>query len=100
MSNETMDIAYFTKTLEGLSLETAAEITAELGFDCADLLVREGHAVSPDRPEKIVEAVKLFAAAGLRTPMATIDATRPDDAVSRLLGFCSEACIRQVRLGF
>ncbi|MBY5839009.1 sugar phosphate isomerase/epimerase (plasmid) [Rhizobium leguminosarum] len=95
-----MDIAYFTKTLEGLPLEKAAGITAGLGFDCADLLIRDGHAVSPDRPEKILNAVKLFAAAGLRTPMATIDSTQPDDAASRLLGCCGEAGIGQVRLGF
>ncbi|TBG95869.1 sugar phosphate isomerase/epimerase, partial [Rhizobium leguminosarum] len=62
-----MDIAYFTKTLEGLPLEKAAGITAGLGFDCADLLIRDGHAVSPDRPEGIANAVKLFAAAGVRT---------------------------------
>ncbi|WP_163879304.1 sugar phosphate isomerase/epimerase family protein [Rhizobium laguerreae] len=95
-----MDIAYFTKTLEGLPLAKAAAITAGLGFDCADLLIRDGHAVSPDRPEEIVNAVKFFAAEGLRTPMATIDSTRPDDAVSRLLGCCGEAGIGQVRLGF
>lgn len=95
-----MDIAYFTKTLEGLPLERAAEITAGLGFDCADLLIRDGHAVSPDRPEEIVKAVKLFAAAGVRTPMATIDSTRPDEAASRLLGCCREAGIGQIRLGF
>lgn len=95
-----MDIAYFTKTLEGLPVETAAEITAELGFDCADLLIREGHAVSPDRPEEIVKAGKLFAAAGLRIPMATIDATQPDDPASRLLACCGEAGIGQIRLGF
>ncbi|PDT17899.1 xylose isomerase [Rhizobium sp. J15] len=95
-----MDIAYFTKTLEGLPLEKAAEITAGLGFDGADLLIRDGHTVCPDRPEEIVNAAKRFAAAGLRTPMATIDATRPDDATSRLLGCCGEAGIGQVRLGF
>ncbi|SCB58159.1 Sugar phosphate isomerase/epimerase [Rhizobium aethiopicum] len=95
-----MDIAYFTKTLEGLPLETAAEITAGLGFDCADLLVRVGHAVSPDRPDEIVKAARLFAAAGLRMPMATTDATTPDDATSRLLFYCGEAGIGQVRLGF
>ncbi|MBB3646388.1 sugar phosphate isomerase/epimerase [Rhizobium sp. BK619] len=95
-----MDIAYFTKTLEGLPPETAAEIIADLGFDCADLLVRDGHAVSPDRPEEIVKAAKLFADAGLSIPMATIDFTRPDAAASRLLGFCGEAGIGQVRLGF
>ncbi|WP_027683126.1 sugar phosphate isomerase/epimerase family protein [Rhizobium leguminosarum] len=95
-----MDIAYFTKTLEGLPLEEAAGITAGLGFDCADLLIRDGHAVSPDRPEEIVKAVTLFAAAGLRTPMATIDSIRPDDVASRLLGCCGKAGIGQVRLGF
>ncbi|MBB3913518.1 sugar phosphate isomerase/epimerase family protein [Rhizobium fabae] len=95
-----MDIAYFTKTLEGLSLERAAEMTVALGFDCADLLIREGHAVSPERPEEIVKAAKLFAEAGVRTPMATIDSTRPDDSTSRLVGCCGEAGIGQVRLGF
>ncbi|MDR9802764.1 sugar phosphate isomerase/epimerase family protein [Rhizobium hidalgonense] len=95
-----MNIAYFTKTLEGLPLEKAAEVTAGLGFDCADLLVRDGQAVTPERPEEIVKAANLFAAGGLRVPMATIDAIRPDDAASRLLGFCGEAGIGQVRLGF
>ncbi|MGO7244696.1 sugar phosphate isomerase/epimerase, partial [Rhizobium ruizarguesonis] len=47
-----------------------------------------------------VNAVKLFAAAGLLTPMATIDSTRPDDAAYRLLSCCGEAGIGQVRLGF
>lgn len=93
-----MDIAYFTKTLEGLPLDRAAKITAGLGFDCADLLVRDGHAVSPERPEEIVKAAKLFAAAGVRTPMATIDSTRPDDSTSRLLGSCGEAGIGLIRL--
>ena len=100
MSRDIMDIAYFTKTLEGLPLEKAAEITADLGFDCADFLVRDGHTVSPGRPEEIIKAAKLFTATGLRIPMATIDSTRPDDATSRLLGFCGEAGIGQVRLGF
>ncbi|MBX5043840.1 sugar phosphate isomerase/epimerase [Rhizobium lentis] len=95
-----MDIAYFTKTLEGLPLDRAAKITASLGFDCADLLIRDGHAVSPERPEEIVKAAKLFAAAGVRTPMATIDSTRPDDATSHLLGCCGEAGIGLIRLGF
>jgi hypothetical protein len=32
-----VDIAYFTKTLQGLSLERAAGAAADIGFDCVDL---------------------------------------------------------------
>lgn len=95
-----MDVAYFTKTLEGLSPQQAAETTADLGFDCADLLIREGHVVSPMAPQDIAHAVQAFGASGVRIPMATIDATQPDEAAARLLGHCAEAGIGQVRLGF
>jgi len=95
-----MDVAYFTKTLEGLPPAQAAEITADLGFDCADLLIREGHVVSPGAPQDIAPAVGIFASNGVRVPMATIDATTLDDAATRLLSHCAEAGIGQVRLGF
>lgn len=95
-----MDIAYFTKTLQGLYVMEAAEIAAELGFDCIDLLIRDGHAVTPDRPDGIAPAVRTFGASGLRTILATIDATKPDETAARLLGHCADAGIGLVRLGF
>jgi sugar phosphate isomerase/epimerase len=95
-----MDIAYFTKALQGLRLDAAAAATADIGFDCVDLLIRDGHAVTPDAPEGVALAVAAYAAEGLRTVMATIDATRPDDATERLLGSCRDAGIGLVRLGF
>lgn len=96
----TMDIAYFTKTLQGLPLERAAETTAALGFDWVDLLIRDGHAVTPDHPDGIAPAVATFASRGLRTAMATIDATRPDEPSATLLTACRDAGVRLVRLGF
>jgi sugar phosphate isomerase/epimerase len=95
-----MDIAYFTKTLQGLALEQAAETTAALGFTCIDLLIRDGHAVTPDAPELVAEAVQAYADQGLRTIMATIDATRPNEETARLLATCRDAGIGLVRLGF
>ena len=95
-----MDIAYFTKALEGLTLEAAAQATAEIGFDCVDLLIRSGHTVTPEQPRDIARAVNAFATSGLRTPLATIDATQPDDAASRVLTHCRDAGIGLVRLGF
>ena len=95
-----MDIAYFTKALQGMPLDVAAEATAAIGFDCVDLLIRDGHAVTPDAPDGIAPAVAAYAGQGLRTAMATIDATRPDVAAERLLGSCRDAGIGLVRLGF
>jgi sugar phosphate isomerase/epimerase len=95
-----VDIAYFTKTLQGLPLDRAAEATAEIGFDCVDLLIRDGHAVTPDAPEAVAGAVTAYAGQGLRAVMATIDATRADEGATRLLAACRDAGIGLVRLGF
>lgn len=94
------DIAYFIKTLHGLGIGQAAAVTADLGFDCADLLIREGFTVSPQRLKSIAEAVQAFALEGVRVPMATIDAVRADDSAQTLLGHCRDAGIGIVRLGF
>ncbi len=88
-----MEIAYFTKTLQGLALERAAEITADIGFECVDLLIRDEHAVTPDAPEAIAGSVKTYAEHGLRTIMATIELDAPgcsDRAAPRQLRRCRD----------
>lgn len=96
-----MDIVLFTKMLRGCELTEIAETAADLGVDGIDLLIRAGHQVEPETPQRIPEAVRLFAQAGLRTPMATTDLTDPTHMpAERLLEACAEAGIGLVRLGY
>ena len=96
-----MQTVLFTKLFRGRSLDEIASSARDLGFDGIDLLIRPGHQLEPDAPEKIPEAVRALERAGLTVPMATTDLTDPTRLpAERLLAGCAEAGIKVVRLGY
>jgi sugar phosphate isomerase/epimerase len=96
-----MQTVLFTKLFLGHSLEEVATATASLGFDGVDLLIRKGFHIDPGEPQRIVPAVRLMQASGLRVPMATCDLNDPSDPIAEpLLGAVAEAGIGVLRLGW
>jgi sugar phosphate isomerase/epimerase len=96
-----MDIVLFTKLFRGCELEEIATAANDLGVDGIDLLIRPGHQVEPEAPERIPEAVRFLQSQGLRVPMATTDLTDPSRMpTERLLASCAEAGIGVIRLGY
>jgi len=96
-----MQLLLFTKLFLGKSIEEIAETGADLGFDGIDLLVRNGHQVSPDDPAGIRPAVERLKAAGLSVPMATTDITDPaGQDTEAIFAALAEAGIATARLGY
>ena len=96
-----MDIVLFTKLFRGCELEEIAEAATDLGVDGIDLLIRRGHQVEPEAPERIPAAVRFFEQQGLRVPMATTDLTDPTRMpAERMVAACAEAGIGLIRLGY
>lgn len=91
----------FTKLFGSRPVSEIGPVTAELGFDGIDLLVRRDCTVSPTEGKRIPSVVEEFRAFGLTVPMATTDLTDPSSyPADVVLGGCAEAGIRLVRLGF
>lgn len=96
-----MNKVLFTKLFRGHSIEEIGSTAAELGFDGIDLLIRPGHQVEPDAPERILAAVEHLQSHGLQVPMATTDVTDTTRfPTERLLAACGEAGIELIRLGY
>jgi sugar phosphate isomerase/epimerase len=96
-----MDIVLFTKLFRGCEIEEIATAANGLGVDGIDLLIRPGHQVEPEAPERIPEAVRYLQQQGLRVPMATTDLTDPAKMpAERVLAACAEAGIGLIRLGY
>src|SRR3954451_8210069 len=96
-----MDIVLFTKLFRGCELEEIATAANDLGVDGIDLLIRPGHQVEPEAPERIPAAVRYLQQQGLQVPMATTDLTDPAKMpAERVLAACAEAGIGLIRLGY
>lgn len=96
-----MRTALFTKLFGARPVAEVARIGADLGFDGIDLLIRSGCAVEPkSADEDVPQAVRMFADAGLTTPMATTDIVSADEEAEQVLGACVRAGIPLVRLGY
>jgi sugar phosphate isomerase/epimerase len=96
-----MQAVLFTKLFRGRSLEEIGATARDLGFDGIDLLVRPGHQLEPDAPERIPAAVRLLEGAGLATPLVTTDLTDPAAfPAEAVFARCAEAGVRLLRLGY
>ena len=92
----------FTKIFRGVEIGAAAEAIAGLGFDGADLLIRDGWQVTPAAvAQELPRAVARLRQTGLSVPAATCDLTRADDPhAEAIFAACAAEGIALLRLGY
>jgi len=105
MGSRTMQILMFTKMLKnvgGLSLEEASDYIVAMGFDGADLTVREGGYVLPGEvSEKLPRAVSTLNAKSLDVPMITTNITDAEkDYAEDIFKAASKCSVKYIKLGY
>lgn len=92
----------FTKCLQFLDYNQMAELLASLGFAGADMTVRPGGQVIPEKVETdLPKAVKALRDAGISTSMITTGITRADDKFTRpVLKAMANQGIKYYRMGW
>ncbi|MEM3694287.1 MAG: sugar phosphate isomerase/epimerase family protein [Candidatus Bathyarchaeia archaeon] len=100
-----MRFLMFTKMLKNkgnLSLPEAGDYIARMGFDGADLTVREGGYVPPEESaKKLPEAIEILRSKGLEVPMITTNITDARrDRAEEILKTASECGVKYVKLGY
>lgn len=95
-----MRVIAFTKPFGPVAPGLLADRLAELDVAGADLVVREGQAVDPARPQEIVTFADALAGHGMRLSVVTTDLLAPDTTAERILAACAEANVDLVRAGF
>ena len=100
--NSVRPICIFAKCLQFLDYGPMAEVVARLGFDGADLTVRNGGQVLPENVERDLPlAVNALRKAGVDAPMIATGIIDADDQLSgRVLGTASELGIKYYRMGY
>ena len=95
-------IHVFTKCLQFLSYEKMAEVLAEHGFAGADLTVRPGGQVLPEKVEThLPEALNALRKAGVDSYMITTSVNNPEDKFTRpILKTMADLGIRYYRTGY
>ena len=102
MLEESLDIHLFSKHLQFINYKEMAERLREMGFAGADLTVRPGGHVLPERVEEdLPRAVEALKEEGLKTVMMTTAVTDAADPVNRkVLKTAAELGIRHYRTGW
>jgi len=100
-----MQILMFTKMLKNignLSLEEAGDYMASMGFDGADLTVREGGYVLPEEAsEKLPHAISMLNSQGLDVPMITTNITdAKKDYAEEIFETASQCGVKYIKLGY
>jgi sugar phosphate isomerase/epimerase len=97
-----LKICIFSKHLQWASVNDAAAIARDIGFDGVDLTVRAGGHVLPDRVETdLPAAVETIRRAGLQVPMITTGIVSVETPhAEAVLKTANRLGIRQYRLGF
>jgi L-ribulose-5-phosphate 3-epimerase len=92
----------FTKPLQWLDYREAAEMLKAAGYDGADLTVRPGGHVEPERVEEdLPKAVEAFEAVGLKIPMMVSAVTRADDPLQeKTLRVAKKLGVKLYRMGY
>jgi sugar phosphate isomerase/epimerase len=101
-ASSTRPVCVFAKCLQFLDYGPMAEVVARLGFDGADLTVRDGGQVLPEQVERDLPlAVKALQQAGVNAPMIATGIVDANDQLSeRVLGTASELGIKYYRMGY
>ena len=92
----------FSKGLQYLSVEKAAEKIAEMGFKGIDLTVREGGHIEPEEVrEKLQMALRIINKTGLDLSMLTTDIKHPKDKMAEsIYQSASECGVKFLKLGY
>lgn len=100
--NKKRPIHVFTKCLQFLSYDEIAEILAKQGFDGADLTVRKGGQVNPEKVEtELPKAVKALRKAGIDSKMIVTNVNDAEDPNSRrVLKTMADLGIQYYRMGY
>lgn len=100
--NTEMPICIFSKHLQFLNYEEAAEAAKAIGFDGMDLTVRRGGHVKPENVERdLPVAVNAFKKAGLQVPMMATNVNNAEEDIHlRVLKAASKEGIRFYRMGY
>jgi sugar phosphate isomerase/epimerase len=97
-----LKICVFSKHLQWASINDAAVIARDIGFDGIDLTVRAGGHILPEQVETdLPAAVEIIHRAGLETPMITTDIMSVQTPhAATVLKTANQLGIRQYRWGF
>ncbi len=105
LAGEIMQVLFFTKMLKNkgnLALEEAADYVSEIGFDGADLTVREaGYVLPEEATAKLDQAIKVFKSKGLSVPMITTNVTDAEAGYAKdIFKAASKAGVTYIKLGY
>ena len=99
-----MDYIFFSKGLQGQSIEQMIESVKRMGAEGFDLAVRPGYPVHPENvAEALVPAAEKIRAAGLSVPMVTTPTTlnkSSEPYVEPLFRACGQAKVELVKVGY
>lgn len=95
-------VCAFTKCLQFLDYDRLGETLAHIGFDGADLTVRKGGHVEPEKvKEDLPRAVKTLHKSGISVPMMVTGIIDPDNPLTeKILGAASEQGVGYYRMGY
>lgn len=95
-------VCVFVKCLQFLDHDRLAETLANVGFDGADLPVREDGYILPDNVTvDLPKVVKTLQKAGIKVPMMVTDINSPDyPGIERVLGTAASLGITHYRMGY
>jgi len=99
-----MQFIMFTKHVQEYDLPKLVKALKSIGLDGADLCVRPGYPVTPENSLKMLpEAVKAFAAEGMKVPLITTPGNfrDPNDKLSEtVFEACGKAGVKLIKLGY
>ncbi len=95
-------LCVFTKCLQFLDYAQLAETLASIGFDGADLPVRKGGYILPEKVQtELPKVVRSLKSTGIDVPMIVTSINDPDDPhTDKILGIASQLGIKHYRMGY
>ncbi|GHV53277.1 hypothetical protein FACS1894181_17030 [Bacteroidia bacterium] len=98
----TYPVCIFTKSLQYLGYEALAETLAKAGYDGADLSVRPGGHVEPEKvKEDLPRLVNILEQAGVSVPMMVTVINNPADKYTEpVIATAADAGIKYYRMGY
>jgi sugar phosphate isomerase/epimerase len=101
MAARRYEYCVFSKHLSWLTVDELGKALAEIGFDGADLAVRPGGHVAPERAaEDLPQAVETLSKHGIACPMIVTNITGPSEQAERVIKAAAESGVRYYRMGY